>query len=105
MAGMKIEETKEVVRKTVERVVVGRKCDVCGREILKKNGQYNYFLITTHHSDWGSESFESYEYFDACDPCCADLFMRKYINEAYQNAHNTKAIEIKHVSTLDGGAD
>ena len=70
MVVLKIEERKEVTRTTVESVITGRKCDVCGEDVLpaKSNAtvieQFNYFVIHTWHHDWGNDSIDSHEYFD-----------------------------------------
>ena len=108
---MKIEERKEIVKKTVESVIVGRKCDVCGSEITEfisgglPRGQYNYFAIRTWHNDWGNDSVESHEYYDACSPECVMKFAKLYIEGAYKNVTNTHNIEISHVRCLADGAE
>jgi len=105
---MKVEERKEVVRKTIEAVIVGRKCDVCGADIMPVKGpnvftQYNYFVIHTHHHDWGNDSVDSHEYFDACCPECVMKFTNEYIKDAYDRMFNSHEIEIIHVRSLENG--
>ena len=90
---MKIEERKEVTRTTVESVLVGRKCDFCGKDVNPRN----YFVIATHHSDWGNDSVDSWEYKDACCPECVMPFTQTYVADAYKNDCNTHVIEIRHV--------
>ena len=102
---MRIEETREVT--VVQKVVTGRVCDVCGAAIVpdaKANGAYNYFKVTTHHYDWGNDSVDSLERFDLCGPGCVMAFTEKYVQGAYDEPVNTKAIEIEHVRTLQSGA-
>ena len=104
---MKIEERKEVTHTTIESVIVGRKCDVCGNDIKPITypmRQYNYFVIHTHHSDWGNDSVDSHEYFDACSPDCVMKFSEKYVKDSYDRISNSKVIEISHVRRLEDGA-
>jgi len=106
---MRVVETKEITKVVQEEVTVKRICDNCGKEITisRKTGlgnQYNYFLITTHHHDWGNDSIESYEYYDACCPTCALEMAEKYLVNAYSD-RNTKEIEIEHVRGLESGTD
>ena len=103
---MKITEKKEVTHVTVDEVIVGRKCDICGKQIERiKYYGYNYFLIHTWHNDWGNDSIESHEYMDACCPECVMKFAESYLSDAYKKPVNTHAIEIEHIRTLEDGAD
>lgn len=49
----RIIERKEVTKVQVEDVLIGRKCDICGKDILpfEHDDGYNYFYISTHHND------------------------------------------------------
>ncbi len=69
-------ETKNIV--VMRNCIVSKKCDVCGKEIPPttiphKYGEpiYDYYEVVTHHNDWGNDSVDSYEHFDACSPECA----------------------------------
>ena len=99
---MKIEEMKEITKKIVEKTIVGRKCDICGKEIKPnaRNNQYNYFALHTWHNDWGNDSCESHEYMDACSPECVKKFTDEYIKDAFENFANTHEITVSHVRTL-----
>lgn len=106
---MRVTETKEITKVVKEEVTIKRICDNCGKEIAisRKTGygnKYNYFRIATHHSDWGNDSIESYEIYDACCPKCALEMTEKYLTKAYPG-HNTKEIEIEHVRSLEMGTD
>jgi len=106
---MRVVETKEITKVVKEEVTVKRICDNCGKEIAISHrtgygNQYNYFCITTHHYDWGNDSIESYESYDACCPTCALELAEKYLTKAY-SGNNTKEIEIKHVCGLGEGTD
>lgn len=103
---MKISERKEVTHVTVDEVIVGRKCDVCGKDIEKSRDgmNYNYFVIHTHHCDWGNDSVDSHEYYDACCPECVMKFTKDYVEDSFVRMYNSKVIEIEHVRTLADGA-
>ena len=110
---MRIIERKEQTIKQVNDVLIARKCDICGKMIEKVEDRccggtgdlYNYFLITTHHNDWGNDSIESYEHYDACCSDCVIKFTEKYVREAQARPGiiNSKEIEIKHVNSLSAG--
>ena len=99
---MKITEEKEVTHVTVDKVIVGRKCDICGKliEPIHDGRNYNYFTIFTCHNDWGYESIESNEYFDACSPECVMKFTEDYIKKSFASVFNTKQISIEHVRSI-----
>ena len=102
---MKIKRTKEVIKHSVEEVITGRKCDICGNDILPVNGNtYNYFYIVTNHFDWGNDSIDSFEYFDACSPACVLKFVKESIEDAYDEYLNTREIKVIHVHDLKDGA-
>ena len=84
--------------------VVGKKCDVCGKEIPPtriphKYGEpvYDYYKVTRHHNDWGNDSVDSYEHYDACSPECASAYMREYLEDS-AGGRNSMIIEIEHES-------
>lgn len=106
---MRVVETKEITKVVKEEVTVERICDNCGKKIAISHitgldNQYNYFRITTHHHDWGNDSIDSYESYDACCPTCALEMTEKYLSNAYKGC-NTKEIEIEHVRGLESGTD
>lgn len=106
---MRVTETKETTKVVREEVTIKRICDNCGKEIAISyrtgyGDEYNYFCITTHHSDWGNDSIDSYETYDACCPTCAVQMAEKYLNKAYPG-RNTKEIDIEHVRDLDEGTN
>lgn len=106
---MRVVETKEITKVIEEEVTVKRICDNCGKEITisRRTGygdEHNYFHITTHHYDWGNDSIESYEHYDACCPQCALEMAEKYLAKAYKG-NNTKEIDIEHVRSLNSGTD
>lgn len=103
---MKIIESKEVIRKQLENVIVGRKCDVCGKQIQQMPMYgYNYFLIHTWHMDWGNDSVDSHEYIDACCAKCVMEYVEPYVSDAYSRPCNTHSVEIEHIRTLEDGSD
>lgn len=106
---MRVVETKEITKVVKEEVTAKRICDNCGKEIAVSHktcygNEYNYFCITTRHHDWGNDSIDSYETYDACCPTCALEMAEKYLTNAY-SGYNTKEIEIEHVRSLNSGTD
>lgn len=104
---MRVVKTKKITKVVEEEITVKRICDNCGKELAISHttgfgNQYNYFRITTHHHDWGNDSIESYESYDACCPKCAVEMAEKYLTNAYPG-YNTKTIEIEHIRGLEGG--
>jgi len=85
-------------------------CDCCEesikpiRNIAFNCDEYNYFVITTSHHDWGNDSCDSVESFDVCSPECAEEMAGKYLRKAF-GGHNTMQIEIEHVRSLRDGTD
>lgn len=80
--------------------IVGKKCDVCGKEIssTKHGGPvYDYYEVTTHHNDWGNDSVDSYEHFDACSPDCAYKLWEEYIHKS-AGTRNTWCIDVEHIN-------
>lgn len=102
----KITETKKVVHEEIKEVLVGRTCDFCKKPIEKdKYYGFNYFVVHTWHNDWGNDSIDSHEYMDACCAECALKFATKYIQDAFARPINSHEIEIKHVRSLEEGAE
>jgi len=103
---MKLTERKEVTHVEVEEVIIGRKCDICGNSIhaVDRIGNYNYYLIHTFHNDWGNDSIDSHEYFDACSPECVMKFTERYIKNSFKDMYNSRQINIEHVRALKDGA-
>ena len=102
---MRRTEKKEVVRKELEEVTTGRFCDFCNKEILPVDGEtYDYFYITTSHRDWGNDSVDSFEHFDACSVECALGLTEKYLKST-NGFINTGEIDIEHANRLEDGTD
>lgn len=85
-------ETKKIL--VMRDCVVGKKCDICGKEIPPtviphRYGEpvYDYYEVTTHHN-----SVDSYEHFDACSPDCAHKLWEKYLLE------NSMCIKVEHIN-------
>lgn len=96
MSDIYVEKRQTVIKE----VVVGKKCDVCFKDIPPTSDSFprtnhSYFNITTHHHDWGNDSCESFEYFHACSPACALKFATEYLNKDF-DGHNSREIEIEH---------
>ena len=85
---MEITELKEVIKR--EPVVVGIKCDVCGKDIKYQD---NYFRIIMQHHDWGNDSCDSIEIFDVCSKDCILPKLSNYFK--YCDNSDTYCFEIQ----------
>ena len=65
-------------------------CDRCGKEITG-----HYYSLITHHSDWGNDSSESFEYMDLCSVECLANEFEKYCSES-NNPYNSMQFEVEH---------
>ena len=70
---------KEVVKE--EKVLHAINCDECQADILHSNSD-SYYKVTTHHSRWGGESYNTYEYLDICSYDCLIENMGEYLKKA-----------------------
>ena len=88
------EEIKErIVRESRPLYIT---CDICGARVDPSN----YFRFNTQHYDWGNDSIDSLEKFDACSPECVIKFASKYLEDAYKDKYNTREIKIEHMRGL-----
>ncbi len=87
-------ETKE--RVVTERVLVEKTliCDICGKVIAPSA---HHWRVTTHHSDWGNDSVESFECFDVCSTKCLKKKFDEYASESNRK-YNTMEIEVEHIN-------
>lgn len=106
---MDIIETKKML--VMQDCVVGKKCDICGKEIpptviphIYGEPVYDYYEVTTHDYDWGNDSVKSYEHFDVCSPDCAHKMWEEYIRDS-AGKMNTMCISVEHKNcwTRNGG--
>lgn len=95
-------EKKEVVIANAYKLA-GVKCDVCGRVIEPPSvlyecmeNEHKYYDVTTGHTDWDDDSYDSVEHHDIC-PNCINKFVAHYLgnDNAYLSAYIE--IETKHV--------
>lgn len=86
--------------------IVGKKCDICGKEILPtdvlhKYGEpvYDYYEVTTYHNhnNRKNDSVDSYKYFNVCSPDCVNKLWEEYIRDS-MGSINTKYIKVEHVN-------
>lgn len=75
-----------------EEVLVSEKryCDVCGAEIKGP-----HWSIFTGHNDWGNDSSDSHEYYDACSRECLNKLIDDYINGT-EDCLSSQFFEIEH---------
>lgn len=88
------EDIKECIVKEKKTLYIT--CDICGAKVDPRN----YFHFYTHHSDWGNDSIDSLEEFDACSSGCMIQFASKYLEDSYKHKFNTREIEIEHMRRL-----
>jgi hypothetical protein len=50
------------------QIVTATTCDGCGKTDGPSPDGWNHF--SSHHSDWGNDSVDSYDYWDACSFAC-----------------------------------
>ena len=86
---MKTYQTRSVT--TTKEVLDTIRCDRCNRLLHeayddKKTKCLTYFNVSRHHNEWGSDSAESYEYYEVCGDCLPKLFtdeMLPYLTKEY----------------------
>ncbi len=67
-------------QKVEQEVVVGTKCDICGKK--SDEAEPDGWHETYHgHEDWGGDSIDSMEYFDVCSPKCYIKLLNKSVKE------------------------
>lgn len=76
---MKIYDKKEVVKQ--EEVLKTIVCDECKKDINKLDTDH-FYSVSTHHSRWGNDSVDSYEYLDFCSYKCLSANMERYFVDA-----------------------
>ena len=65
---MRIKEIQYIARN--EEIVIGIKCDVCGK-IHKGNClPDNWHEFDHHHGEWGNDSPDSFKWHQVCSPEC-----------------------------------
>jgi len=82
------------VRQANQEVVIGHKCDVCGKESegsLPKDWHHLYHK----HYDWGNDSVDSYESFDVCSSEC---YLARLKESVYELRNHDKSGEISDMS-------
>ena len=80
--------------RTVKRMVVTDHrlyCDVCNKEIPDKSWYYD--IVTGHH-DWGRDSIDSVNSFDACSEKCVKEKVDFYFDELVGKGCNTAYLTI-----------
>lgn len=71
---MEIQKQKEVIE--YKNVIVGYKCDCCGKEIKTDSFPDEWHMFKSGHNEWGNDSFESIKYYEVCSPEC---YSKKFI--------------------------
>lgn len=94
---MKKVEKREVV--TEKEVCIATFCDKCNKQIIRPKSyseakNFHFYHVTTHHSDWGNDSIESYQYFDFCSMDC----LKPHMNEYFFRSNGSEEYEISRES-------
>lgn len=95
------DRTARVKQVLYREAVVGKRCDVCGKEIPPTPDKFPrkeipFFRVTIGHNDWGNDSGDSVEHLHACSPVCALQLAHEQLHEDFEGNH-TRYIEIEHV--------
>jgi hypothetical protein len=85
---MKIYEEKEVMKK--EKILKTVICDECKKDINQLETDH-YYSVSTHHSRWGNDSGDSWEYLELCSYDCLLKNIKKY----FSNAGDTDSYDIE----------
>lgn len=86
-------ETRQIVKKYMEDVVVSAMCDTCGKALqIDSCGDVVAVHATTGHEDWGVDSADSIREKDFCSLSCAFAFIKKNCAESKRS---TEYIELR----------
>lgn len=70
-------EITEIHNVTLEKeVIIGIKCDICGRDIHGR-----YWTLISGHRDWGNDSCDSVEHFELCSEKCVQSKIKDYFKD------------------------
>jgi hypothetical protein len=56
-------------------------CDECGREHKGHDYPDDWHYFNGHHSSWGNDSCDSYQYYLVCSPECYAKQLKKAVRE------------------------
>lgn len=80
-------------------------CDVCGKKIFIFRPNHSpryaqYYYVTTGHHDWGNDSVDSMNNYEACSPECVNELVNLYYKRSHagdtQSRHNSEYIIIEN---------
>lgn len=57
-------------RPVLKDIVIACKCDCCGKVVAGDSYPTDWHSFSSHHSDWGNDNVDSYEYWLVCSPDC-----------------------------------
>jgi|GEM_PF-4304635 len=76
---MEIKIEKQVTK--VKNVVIGYKCDNCGKEVSQTRFPDEWHQFRSGHNEWGNDSYESIERNQVCSPDCYVEKLIKLVDE------------------------
>ena len=91
-----IKETKQEIREV--EVIVGIKCDICGKNIKGK-----YWWLMTSHNDWGHDSVDSIKHYDLCSEKCVSNMFKEYFDDCKHS--KTQRFELEQAYCIPKGGD
>lgn len=76
-----------------QRAVTEVRCDGCGK--IARSVQGDWYDFSSHHSDWGNDSIESHDQWDACSAACYLKIVRKIVDDYGEMPHPTLEVDGK----------
>lgn len=80
---------KMVEKHTVTEV----RCDGCGKVV--RDEQDDWVDFSSYHSDWGNDSIDSHDQWDACSAACYLKIVRKVLDDYGETTHPTLTVDGK----------
>lgn len=89
----------ESVRSVEKRVVVGVTCDGCQKRVDGSNPE-GWYSFWSAHNDWGNDSIDSDEDWDACSWACYLAVVARVVNEYGDDRYPTLTVDHKDLPFL-----
>ena len=75
-------------------------CDGCGKTVSEE--QDDWYCFSSYHEDWGNDSIESQEYWDACSGACYLKVVRKVVDDYGEHQNPTLTVDDKSYAFARG---
>jgi hypothetical protein len=83
----------KAVQRVVKEVVVRTECDGC-HKVESGEDPAGWAYFRSYHSDWGSESDESFESWDVCSFACYLTVVRKVFDDYTHDTPGRKTLSV-----------